>query len=158
MPGPFSFGRGRAKPGTHSMCRTTIQDVGNILGALYLSMLFLGIINSRTVQPVAAAERAVGLRCLDTSHASYQPWLSASPINCAMHALIGLKALPKSCAPRALGSALTCVACCPGDVQGEGGGNVQRATVCVRAVPDRGALQPGPGAPLLPHLLLHARL
>ena len=33
--------------------------MGNILGALYLSMLFLGIINSRTVQPVAAAERAV---------------------------------------------------------------------------------------------------
>lgn len=33
--------------------------MGNILGALYLSMLFLGIINSRTIQPVAAAERAV---------------------------------------------------------------------------------------------------
>lgn len=41
------------------VCRSTIQNVGNILGALYLSMLFLGIINSRTVQPVAAAERAV---------------------------------------------------------------------------------------------------
>ena len=41
------------------LCRNTIQNVGNILGALYLSMLFLGIINSRTIQPVAAAERAV---------------------------------------------------------------------------------------------------
>jgi hypothetical protein len=39
--------------------RNNIQDVGNILGALYLSMLFLGIINSRTVQPVAANERSV---------------------------------------------------------------------------------------------------
>ena len=39
--------------------RDSIQDVGNILGSLYLSMLFLGIINSRTVQPVAANERAV---------------------------------------------------------------------------------------------------
>ena len=33
--------------------------MGNILGALYLSMLFLGIINSRTVKSVASAERAV---------------------------------------------------------------------------------------------------
>ena len=54
--------------------------MGNILGALYLSMLFLGIINSRTVQPVAAAERAVGCRCLEPSHASHQPLLSTGPI------------------------------------------------------------------------------
>jgi hypothetical protein len=31
-------------------CRNSEQDVYNILGALYLSMLFLGIINSRTIQ------------------------------------------------------------------------------------------------------------
>ena len=46
--------------------------MGNILGALYLSMLFLGIINSRTVQPVAAAERAVrpsGTSMTYTQHA-----------------------------------------------------------------------------------------
>ena len=53
--------------------------MGNILGALYLSMLFLGIINSRTVQPVAAAERAVGCRCFQISHSSHQPWLSTGP-------------------------------------------------------------------------------
>ena len=39
---PTRVGRGR--------CRNTVQDVYNILGALYLSMLFLGIINSRTIQ------------------------------------------------------------------------------------------------------------
>ena len=39
--------------------RRTSQDVGNILGALYLAMLFLGIINSRTVQPPASYERTV---------------------------------------------------------------------------------------------------
>ncbi len=43
------------------LLRRTIQDVGNILGSLYLSMLFLGIINSRTIQPVASNERAVSL-------------------------------------------------------------------------------------------------
>ena len=51
-------------------CRNTIQNVGNILGALYLSMLFLGIINSRTVQPVAAAERAVSASSCDASPAA----------------------------------------------------------------------------------------
>ena len=46
---------------THCLgCRRTSQDVGNILGALYLAMLFLGIINSRTVQPPTSYERSVG--------------------------------------------------------------------------------------------------
>lgn len=38
------------------------QDIGNILGALYLAVLFLGIINSRTVQPPCAYERTVMYR------------------------------------------------------------------------------------------------
>ena len=71
------------------MCRTTIQDVGNILGALYLSMLFLGIINSRTVQPVAAAERAVGSRCLEPLPALHQPWLSAWPVDARCTSWLG---------------------------------------------------------------------
>ncbi len=37
--------------------------MGNILGALYLAVLFLGIINSRTVQPPAAYERSVRSGC-----------------------------------------------------------------------------------------------
>ena len=40
-------------------CRRDSQDVGNILGALYLAMLFLGIINSRTVLPPTSYERSV---------------------------------------------------------------------------------------------------
>lgn len=36
--------------------------MGNILGALYLAVLFLGIINSRTVQPPASYERSVMYR------------------------------------------------------------------------------------------------
>ncbi|KAK9820341.1 hypothetical protein WJX72_009201 [[Myrmecia] bisecta] len=39
-----------------------VQNIGNILGALYLAVLFLGIINSRTVQPVASHERSVMYR------------------------------------------------------------------------------------------------
>ncbi len=42
--------------------RTRQQSVGNILGALYLAVLFLGIINSRTVQPPAFYERSVRRR------------------------------------------------------------------------------------------------
>lgn len=42
--------------------RGTLQAVANVMGSLYLSVLFLGIINSRTVQPVASEERAVSYR------------------------------------------------------------------------------------------------
>ena len=41
------------------LCRTEAQDVANILGALYIAMLFLGIINSMNVQPVVYQERTV---------------------------------------------------------------------------------------------------
>ncbi|BDA40539.1 Pleiotropic drug resistance protein 1 [Coccomyxa sp. Obi] len=57
--------------------KDTIQDVGNILGSLYLSMLFLGIINSRTVQPVAANERAVMYRERAAGMYSELPFASA---------------------------------------------------------------------------------
>lgn len=46
----------------YNFCRNNQQDLGNILGALYLAMLFLGIINSMTVQPVAFTERGVMYR------------------------------------------------------------------------------------------------
>ena len=39
--------------------RRNSQDVGNILGALYMAMLFLGIISSRSVQPPTSYERMV---------------------------------------------------------------------------------------------------
>lgn len=42
--------------------RSNIQDVSNILGALYLSVLFLAFINSMSVQKVIAYERSVSYR------------------------------------------------------------------------------------------------
>ncbi len=39
--------------------RSKLQDLNNILGALYLVMVFLGIINATSVQPVAYTERSV---------------------------------------------------------------------------------------------------
>lgn len=42
--------------------RSTVQDVGNILGALYLSMLFLAFINSMSVQKPIDYERSVSYR------------------------------------------------------------------------------------------------
>ena len=41
------------------VCRAEAQDVANILGALYIAMLFLGIINAMNVQPVVYQERTV---------------------------------------------------------------------------------------------------
>ena len=38
-----------------------LQQFSNILGALYLSMLFLGIINAMSVQPIVEMERTVRL-------------------------------------------------------------------------------------------------
>ena len=43
----------------HVGYRNTTQDVQNILGALYIAMLFLGIINSRAVQNPTSYERMV---------------------------------------------------------------------------------------------------
>ena len=47
---------------SRACARENGQDIGNILGALYLAVLFLGIINSRTVQPPCAYERTVMYR------------------------------------------------------------------------------------------------
>ena len=41
-------------------CAACEQEFSNILGALYLAMLFLGIINAMSVQPVVEMERTVG--------------------------------------------------------------------------------------------------
>ena len=40
-------------------CRDTVQDFADILGALYLSVLFLGIINAMSVQSVVFFQRSV---------------------------------------------------------------------------------------------------
>ena len=44
---------------TLCLCRSTLQDLNNVLGALYLVIVFLGIINATSVQPVAFTERSV---------------------------------------------------------------------------------------------------
>ncbi len=43
-------------------CRSSQQDVLNVMGALYASTLFLGASNTLTVQPVVAVERTVFYR------------------------------------------------------------------------------------------------
>ena len=59
---PSSQPDGRTDGGAAGGRRRNQQDVGNILGALYLAVLFLGIINSRTVQAPASYERSVMYR------------------------------------------------------------------------------------------------
>ena len=46
--------------------RSTVQQFSNILGALYLAVLFLGIINAMSVQPIVEMERTVcaGAGCM----------------------------------------------------------------------------------------------
>jgi len=38
------------------------QDLGNLLGAMYASVLFLGAMNATSVQPVVAVERTIFYR------------------------------------------------------------------------------------------------
>ena len=59
-------------------CRSTLQDLNNVLGALYLVMVFLGIINATSVQPVAHMERSVSPR----SPCSPYPQLSGCSWQC----------------------------------------------------------------------------
>ncbi len=68
------------------------------MGSLYLSVLFLGIINSRTVQPVASEERAVSYReraagvspVQETLSRFCSSWLPLRSARCAMRArLVG---------------------------------------------------------------------
>ena len=49
------------QPGGVFMRRSQLQDLNNVLGALYLVMVFLGIINATSVQPVAHMERSVSI-------------------------------------------------------------------------------------------------
>lgn len=45
------------------MCsRGTQQDIFNVMGALYAAVLFLGVNNASSVQPVVAVERSVFYR------------------------------------------------------------------------------------------------
>ena len=39
--------------------RSTAQEFSNILGSLYLAVLFLGIVNAMSVQPIVTTERSV---------------------------------------------------------------------------------------------------
>ncbi len=42
--------------------RGTQQDIFNVMGALYATVIFLGITNASTVQPIVAVERSVFYR------------------------------------------------------------------------------------------------
>lgn len=43
----------------YDVCREKEQDLLNLLGAMYLSVIFLGASNTSSVQPVVAIERTV---------------------------------------------------------------------------------------------------
>ena len=48
--------------------RTAQGDVLNVMGAIFVSAMFLGTSNSSTVQPVFAIERSVMYRCASHQH------------------------------------------------------------------------------------------
>ena len=48
--------------------RTAQGDVLNVMGAIFVSAMFLGTSNSSTVQPVFAIERSVMYRCARHQH------------------------------------------------------------------------------------------
>ena len=54
--------------GEELSCRTAQGDVLNVMGAIFVSAMFLGTSNSSTVQPVFAIERSVMYRCAPHQH------------------------------------------------------------------------------------------
>lgn len=50
------------RPFLRRFCRGSQQDIFNVMGALYATVLFLGFNNASTVQPVVAVERSVFYR------------------------------------------------------------------------------------------------
>ena len=57
--------------------RSTLSDVFNIMGAMYAAVLFLGVNNASTVQPVVAAERDVSYRERGAGMYAALPWAAA---------------------------------------------------------------------------------
>ena len=55
-------------------CRSTQATLFNAVGALYASTLFLGIVNSISVQPTIAAERSVYYREQPAGYYGVFPW------------------------------------------------------------------------------------
>jgi hypothetical protein len=49
-------------PETFYSCRHSQQDLFNAMGSMYASVLFMGVQNSASVQPVVAVERTVFYR------------------------------------------------------------------------------------------------
>ena len=147
------------------VCRHNSQDVGNILGALYLAMLFLGIINSRTVLPPTSYERSVRI----TDGWLYQrgdgplPCLLSQPTTAstclvqrrtgAMVPVVLMRMAPRQPPMRGV---MVVLACQPlrhwhetelsahafrsGDVPRARGGHVRREALRRRPVPGRAAL------------------
>lgn len=58
-------------------CRSNINDITNIMGALFICITFLGISNSNGVQPIVAAERSVFYRELAAGMYSQMPFALA---------------------------------------------------------------------------------
>ena len=57
--------------------RSTLSDVFNIMGAMYAAVLFLGVNNASTVQPVVTAERDVSYRERGAGMYAPLPWAAA---------------------------------------------------------------------------------
>lgn len=70
----FFFGTLFWQAGTR---RDTVADIFGIAGAMYAAVIFLGVNNSSTVQPVAAAERAVFYREHAAGMYGALPWALA---------------------------------------------------------------------------------
>lgn len=64
------------------MSRNGVQDIFNAMGSMYASVLFLGIQNAMSVQPVVAIERTVFYRERAAGMYSSMPYAIAQVILC----------------------------------------------------------------------------
>lgn len=78
-------------------CRSSQQDVFNVMGALYASTLFLGASNTLTVQPVVAVERTVFYRERAAGMYSTLPYSFAQVLCNTISRLVYLHWIVKTC-------------------------------------------------------------
>ena len=107
------------------VCRTAQGDVLNVMGAIFVSAMFLGTSNSSTVQPVFAIERSVMYRC-----APHQLVVARqAPSNALGHWHFEHYLIPQAC---------PCFFCgLSGVVHAEGSASLKDADACV-LWPERG--------------------
>lgn len=79
-------------------CRSKQQDIFNSLGSMYAAVLFIGIQNAASVQPVVAVERTVFYRERAAGMYSAMPYAYAQVISYyVFKKILSMQNVPETC-------------------------------------------------------------